>query len=65
MLTRPPMPPPIPPSVDKLSEPPRDFGQQIVVTGPTGWRALVLPVLGGLAFGAYVLMLIVGKSPWQ
>ena len=36
-----------------------------VVTGPTGWRALVLPVLGGLAFGAYLLMLIVGKSPWQ
>ena len=51
---------------DERDECPPDFGQQVIWdTTNDGWRSWILPVLGGLAFGVYMLMLILGKAPWQ
>jgi len=46
------VPPPLP-----------DFGQQLCgYDNPHPW---LTPLIWGLAFGAYMLMLILGKAPWQ
>jgi hypothetical protein len=45
---------------------PPDFGQQVIFDSRNdGLAAWVTPILGGLAFAAYMLMLIMGKAPWQ
>lgn len=45
---------------------PRDFGHQVIADSTNdGWRAWILPTIGGLAMAAYMLMLILGKAPWQ
>ncbi len=40
---------------------PTDFGQQVIVASDDGWRGWITPVLGGLAMGAYLLSLMVGR----
>jgi len=42
---------------------PVDLGQQIIgYDDPHPW---VLPIIGGVAMAAFLLMLILGKAPWQ
>jgi hypothetical protein len=48
--------------VDK-GTPPFDFGELVV--GEPDRFPWLMPVLGGVAFGAYMFMLILGKAPWQ
>jgi hypothetical protein len=44
-------------------EAPPDFGQQMIgYDDPHPW---VLPILGGLCWAAFLLMILMGKAPWQ
>lgn len=45
---------------------PPTLGQQIIDLSEPRWLTQwVIPITGGLIFGVFMLMLIMGKAPWQ